>query len=134
MHNPPHGPFTSTVLRRARTVKERSARADQHETSIVLVRGRGLSVLLDEVVHCQLGCVQGSGDIDVDNVEVGFLGRIFAGDVEYFVGTMDAGVGDDVGDFAGGGELGGGLEEVDLVGPVGCVALDECGAVLLVLE
>lgn len=46
---------------------------------------------------------------------------------------MDACVGYDIGNLAGLGEWGCGLEEMGLVGPLGDVALDEFGALIILL-
>lgn len=81
-------------------------------------------------MRCQLGRVQCSDDVDVDDAEIGLLrhGVGIEVHVEDFVGAVDAGVGDYVGDAAGRGDGGGCLEETELVGPGGCVAGDEFGS------
>jgi len=66
--------------------------------------GWGSAVLGHEVVGCEFGGVEGAVEVYGDDVEVGLLGGL-RGTVECedVVCVYDAGVGDYVVDFAGGG-------------------------------
>lgn len=51
VHNPPHSPFTRTVLRSPRNVQKRRPGAYQNQTSILLFRRWLSAILSNEVVY-----------------------------------------------------------------------------------
>lgn len=76
-HDPPHCELGRSVLRTAWTVKKCGPGADEDQRGVFLSQGRFSAILLDEVVHGDLRCVQDADKVNLDNASIRFLRRIF---------------------------------------------------------
>jgi hypothetical protein len=74
----------------------------------------------------ELRCVKRADQVDVNGSEIWLLGRFIVARIgKNFISSVDTSICDDEGNSAGRGEWGCSCEEMDLVIPAGCVALDE---------
>jgi hypothetical protein len=74
MHDPTSAPFRTLILDASRTIKKRSARADESESGVSLRRSGSIrAVLLDERVKGEFRGVQCAIQIHLDGLEIGRL-------------------------------------------------------------